>query len=165
MAKYDTGLTIDERELLKFFDNLSVKISDETLMKALTIGGMDLRDHARQRLLTKMPKAATAHGREEKYTMEEGVQVHKETGGKPVVNVYILGNYLNRWFELGTDERLLRKTRRAGKERFRTFKKGESRGKIKPIGFFNEAVENDMKSAVDKITGYITKIIDNEYNK
>lgn len=156
-------IEINERELYKLFDTIKDKISCESLMKALTSGGMVLRDSAKTRLLKKMPKAAKAVGREkDNITMAEGVRVSKNKASeRPVVTVYILGNYLNRWFEKGTDSRQLKRNHKADRNHHRRYKKGENRGSLKALHFFADAREQDMK----KVTEKIIEVVENEIGK
>lgn len=153
----------NEQELFKLFERIKDKIDKETTLKALTAGGMALRDSAKQRLYKKMPKAASAVGREkDNITMLEGVRVSKnKSSDRAAVTVYILGNYLNRWFELGTDSRTLKRNHKADQKHHRTYKKGESRGKLSPLHFFKDAREQDM----GKVKDIIFKVIENEIGK
>lgn len=156
-----TEVEINERELFRLFDSLKDKVSSELVSKALTVGGMLLRDSAKSRLLKKMPIASRAVGREkDNITMAEGVRVSKnKTSDRASATVYILGNYLNRWFELGTDERRLKRTNKADNKHRRTYKKGENRGKITGLHFFQEAKEQDMSKVREKIIEVIEKEI------
>lgn len=157
----DIQIQSNEQEMFKLFDKLKDKISKETTQKALTAGGMALRDAARGRLLKKMPQAATAKGRERNATMIEGIRVSKnKSSDRAAVNVYILGNYLNRWFELGTQERKLKRSLKKD-DNHRKFKKGESRGKISGLHFFQEAREAD----IDKVRAVIFEVIKKEIGK
>lgn len=153
----------NEQELYRLFETLKDRIDKETTMKALTAGGMALRDAAKQRLLKKMPKAASAVGREkDNITMLEGVRVSKnKSSDRAAVTVYILGNYLNRWFEMGTDQRVLKRTHKADRKHHRTYKKGENRGKLSGLHFFKEAKEQDMSRVKD----IIFQVIEREIGK
>lgn len=151
---------------MKIFDTVKDKVSKELIAKALTVGGMVLRDSAKSRLLKKMPIASRAVGREkDNITMLEGVRVSKnKTSDRAAATVYILGNYLNRWFEIGTDERRLKRTNKADNNRRRTYKKGENRGKITGLHFFQEAKEQDMGKVREKIIEVLEREIGKIWN-
>ena len=166
MSEYSGGVVVSDKDVFKMIDILKDKVSGEILMKGLAAGGILLRDSAKQRLYKKMPIASKAVGREkDNITMLEGIRVHK-VEDENAVNVYILNNFMNRWFELGTDDRhLLRghyfahdRIKREGK--YRKFKKNESRGKITALHFFRDAREQDMGKVMDKIIEVIDKQIE-----
>ena len=161
MNDFTGSVEISAKDVFKMIDTLKDKVSDEILMKALTVGGMVLRDSAKDKLLKKLPKASSAGGREkDNITMTEGIRVSKnESGG--YVNVYILGNYLNRWFESGTDDRQLKRTNKADGNHHRTYKKGENRGRLSALHFFREAREQDMSKVMDKIKDIVDRGIEN----
>ena len=150
----------NEKELFKLFDKIKNQLNREITLKALTAGGMALRDAARERLLKKMPQASTAKGREKDATMIEGVRVSKnKSSDRAAATVYILGNYLNRWFELGTDERKLKRSHKKDNNHHRKYKKGENRGKLTGLHFFKEARESDMNKVKDVIFAVIEREI------
>lgn len=153
----------NEQELFKLFEKLKDRLDRETTLKALTAGGMTLRDAAKSRLLKKMPNAVKAVGREkDNITMAEGVRVSKnKSSDRTAVTVYILGNYLNKWFELGTEQRQLKRNHKADNKHHRTYKKGENRGSITGLHFFREARESDM----GKVKDIIFDVIENEIGK
>lgn len=160
------GVEISYQDVLKMIDKLKSKLDKDIVLSALTVGGMLLRNATRDRLIKKLPKASTARGKEKDSTMIEGVRVSKnEKGG--FVNVFILGNYLNSWFELGTDDRYLirghqfkkKEITRTGK--YRQFKKKEYRGRIKPLHFFRETQESEMAAVMDKIK----EVVENKLKK
>ncbi len=154
------GVEISAKDVFKMIDRLKDKVDKDIMMTALTVGGMVLRDSARERLLKKLPKASSAVGREkDNVTMLEGIRVSKnEAGG--YVNVYILGNYLNKWFETGTDDRFLKRNHKE----HRTYKKGEYRGRLSALRFFRDSQEQDMSKVMDKIIELVDKGIDKTIN-
>ena len=165
MSDFFGNVEISAKDVFKMIDKLKTEVSSDIMMKALTIGGMVLRDSAKERLLKKMPKAQSAKGREKDTTMLEGIRVSKnESGG--YVNVYILGNYLNSWFELGTDDRYLKRGHqfkrknitRTGK--YRQFKRKEYRGRLSALHFFREAREQEMSAVMDKIIEIVDRSIE-----
>lgn len=159
MSDFFGNVEISAKDVFRMIDKLKTEVSSDIMMKALTIGGMVLRDSAKERLLKKMPKAQSAKGREKDTTMLEGIRVSKnESGG--YVNVYILGNYLNRWFESGTDDRQLKRTNKAISNHHRTYKKGENRGRLSALHFFRDAKEQDMSQVMDKIIEIVDRSIE-----
>lgn len=161
----NTDVIISDRDVFRMLDRIKNDVDGKILLRAMTIGGILLRDATKDRLYKKFPRAATAVGREkDNITMLEGVRVSKEKTGD-AVNVYILGNFMNRWFELGTDNRYLirghqyvrRGFQRHGK--YRDFKREEYRGKITPLHFFREARNENMGKVHDKIIEVVEREI------
>lgn len=162
----ENGVTVSQTDIYKLFRDLEGKLDDEILGHSLIAGGMLLRDFVRERLVKKMPVATRAVGREkDNITMETGIRAAKnKANSRQYTNVYILGNYLNRWFESGTDERRLKRNHKKDKKHHKTYKKGESRGKIRGLHFFRETLQSDMQKVCERIMSVINKELSKIFN-
>ncbi len=153
------NVTIDSSQIDKMFQSLRTSAQKEMMMKGLEKGGKVLQSATKERLLQKMPIASTAKGKAKK-PMVDSVKVIKDKAYTEVI-VSIMSNYLNVFFEGGTDERYLKKTGKKDSKHHKTYKKGEYRGRIKPLNFFADARKMNEDKMIDAIE---TTIID-EINK
>ncbi len=153
------NVTIDSSQVKKLFDNLNSDFQKQILMKGLEKGGKALQSATKERLLQKMPKAQSTKGRANK-TMVDSIKVIKDNAYSKII-VSIMSHYLNVFFEQGTDGRYLKKHHKKDKDHHRTYKKGEYRGKIKPLHFFADARQQNERDVISAIE---TTIID-ELNK
>lgn len=146
-----SNVTIDSSQINQLFDSLNQDTQRQIMMKGLEKGGKVLQKATRQRLLQKMPVASRAIGASKK-PMAESIRIIKDKDYSTVI-VSIMKHYLNVFFEGGTDGRYLRKEHRKDSKHHRTYKKGEYRGRIKPLNFFAEArkeSENDIINAIEE---------------
>lgn len=151
------SVSVDASNIERFLDSLNDETQKEILMKGLKKAAKLLQENTRSSLISKFPKSNTAKGKANK-TMVEGVSV-KANKDYTEVSVSVMNNYLNIFYENGTEKRFLKKDNQGKK---RTFKKGEYRGQIKGLGFFMEArqqsetpmtneIENTVFSEINKI--------------
>lgn len=147
---------IDTSKLEKLFDELDEKIQTEILIKGLKAGGNKLAENTREIMLQKVSFSSTAKGGAKK-PMAESVKVITDKNYNEVI-VSLMSNYLNIFFEKGTDKRY-RKIRGVGANGKRYRKdntKSGYTGKIDGYYFFKEARE-DNEEVVDKIRETINK--------
>lgn len=134
---------IDTTKVEELFNNLSDEIHDTILIKGLKKGGDKLKENTQQIMLQKVPFASTAKGKANK-TMVDAIKVFKDKDYNEIA-VSIMSNYLNIFFEMGTDERYrkLRGTKPNGK----TYRKDNTQngytGKVSGYHFFKDARENN----------------------
>ena len=157
MAK---NVTINTSQISALFNNLSQDKQKEMMMKALKKGADYLKEQTQKTLLTKFPKAKDVKGKANK-TMYEGVYI-KPNKDYTEVLISIMGNYLNVFFESGTDKRYLKKDHKPTSESKlkRTLKKGEYRGEIKPLNFFQDTRKRESENVTNKITEIIGEELD-----
>lgn len=153
--------SVDMSVLAGKFDNLVSRLQREIMFKGLKAGGEKLQDYTRQSLQNKFPKASSAKGKSKK-TMVESVHVIQEKAYNEVI-VSVM-NYLTKWYETGTDERYLKEDHPKDSKHHKTYKKGESRGKIKPLHYFREARNNHEDDVVETIKDVIIKELKNEFD-
>lgn len=134
----------------------------EIIMESLSAGATVLRDLTRENLLKKMPKATSAPGKG-KRKMVEDVHIVKD---KDMDNVIVsIMNFLTKWYEMGTDNRYLRENHQADSKHHRTYKKGESRGQIKPLWFFRETRESRTDEVIEAIESTLTTLLKKEFDE
>lgn len=150
------NVEIDSSKLYMLFDNLETEIQTNILKKGLNAGGKLLAENTKQIMLQKVPFASTAKGGAKK-PMSESVRVINDRDYNEVI-VSIMSNYLNIFFEKGTDDRY-RKIR-GTKPNGRTYRKDNVKngytGKAGGYFFFKEARENDSE-IIDRISETIIK--------
>ena len=161
MAK--SNVTIDSSQVTNLFNSLNQETQKEIMMKGLKQGAKYLQSKTQETLVRKFPKAQSTKGKANR-TMYEGVTI------KPIkvmteVDVSIMSNYLNIFFEGGTDERY-RKVRyqdKKGKTRVSKDKKGGYTGRLKALNFFAETRQqeenNVIKTIEDEIGKQINKLV------
>lgn len=153
------NVTIDFTGVEKLFDSLNSESQKEIMMKGLKEGAKYLQEKTRDTLLQKFPNAQSAKGKAHK-TMVEGVYI------KPIkymteVDVSVMGNYLNIFFEGGTEERY-RKVRykdNQGKTRVSKTQKGGYTGKLSPLNFFSTTRQREEDNVISTIKDEISKQI------
>lgn len=162
-----SNFNVDISEIERLFDRLTPTVQRELMMKAFKAGGEMLKDKTRQKLVQKFPKASTARGRG-KVTMAEGIACFENqqfnTVTVSLTNRKQGASYLNRWFEVGTKERVLKKDTKSDSAHYRTFKKNESRGHIKPLGFFRDAREQNTDNMIELMKELIIKSLDDLFD-
>lgn len=153
------NVTIDSSQVENLFDTLNQEIQKGIMMKGLKEGAKYLQKQTQQTLVQKFPKAQSAKGKANR-TMVEGVYV-KPKNYMTEVDVNVMGNYLNIFFEGGTDERY-RKVRykaKNGKNKIDHSKKGGYTGKITALNFFSTTRQREEDNVINTIQEEITKEI------
>ena len=159
MAK---NVTIDLSEINTLFNNLDKDSQKNMMMKALKEGAKYLQSETQKTLISKFPKAKTAKGKAKK-TMVDGVYI-KPQKAYTEVDVSVMGNYLNIFFEGGTKERYwkIRTKGSNGKTRVSKTSKGKYTGKVDGLNFFQDTrkreSENTMKIIEDAIGDELKKL-------
>lgn len=151
------NVTIDTSQIIELFDSLNLETQKDIMMKGLRKGAKYLQSKAQATLVRKFPKASSTQGKAKK-TMVEGVTV-RSNNAMTEVSVSVMSHYFNVFYESGTEERQLKKTHKKDKDHHRTYKKGESRGKLKPLNFFKETREQQENNVISVITDEIGKEI------
>ena len=147
MAK--SNVTIDSSQVTNLFNSLNQETQKEIMMKGLKQGAKYLQSKTQEALVRKFPKAQSTKGKANR-TMYEGVTI------KPIkvmteVDVSIMSNYLNIFFEGGTDERY-RKVRYQDK-------KGGYTGKLTALNFFADTRQQEENNVIKTIEDEIGKQI------
>lgn len=155
---------IDTARLERILDNLDEENRSNAIFKSLSKGGQELVKETQNELLRVLPNA----GRGEKYgtPMVKGIKLTKDKAYGEV-KVHIMGDYRLKFFEMGTDDRYLKKPLSSSNNSSRyKFKSGQTntggkpyRGKIDPKGFFQTARENS------NIADTIVSSLEKEINK
>lgn len=154
------NVTIDSSQIESLFDSLNQDTQKQIMMKGLREGAKYLQSKTQQTLVRKFPKASSAKGKANN-TMVEGVYI-KPIKAMTEVDVSVMGNYLNIFFESGTKERYrkVRYTDSKGKTRVSKDKKGGYTGKLKPLNFFKETREQEENNVISIIIDDISKQLD-----
>ena len=146
--------TIDTSQLDDFFDRINQNNRNKVMWNAIREIGEDLQSETVERLIQKFGSAAksTQHKSGKKHkSMVKGVKLIKEEQFNTVV-VSIMGQASLKLFELGTDDRYLKKDTVSPSGRM--YKKGQYRGKIQETRFFKEArlsvSEGDLIKKLEK---------------
>lgn len=157
-----SDFNVDVSEIEKMLDKITPTQQRDIMLKAFKAGGELLKSKAREKLLQKFPGASTARGGA-KMTMAEGIACFENEQFNSVTvsltNRKHGANYLNKWFETGTGERVLKKDTKYDNQHFRTFKKGESRGKISAKNFFRDARQENSDKMIQLIEDEIIKAL------
>ena len=153
------NVTIDSSQIENLFDSINQEAQKQIMMKGLRKGAKYLQGKTQDTLVRKFPKARTTKGGDKKRTMYEGVTV-RGNNAITEVSVSIMSHYFNVFYESGTDERKLKRTHKKDANHHRTFKKGESRGKLKPLNFFKETREQEENNVISIIIDDIGKQLD-----
>lgn len=151
------NVTIDTSQVINLFDSLNQETQKGIMMKGLKEGAKYLQKQTQQTLVQKFPKAQSAKGKANR-TMVEGVYV-KPKKIETEVDVNVMGNYLNIFFESGTDERYRKVRYKAsnGRNKIDHSRKGGYTGKLKALNFFSTTRQREEDNVIDKIKEEITK--------
>lgn len=154
-----SNITIDTTQIKQLFNNLNQEKQKEIMMSGLKKGAKYLKEETQKTLLSKFPKAKTAK-RKANRTMYEGVYI-KPKKDYTEVDVSVMGNYLNIFFEGGTKERYrkVRYTDSKGKTRVSKSQKGGYTGKVGALNFFAETRQKESDNVINKIEEEIGKQI------
>lgn len=152
---------LNSADLDSILSNLSEDNRREAIFKSITKGGQELVKETQSELLRVLPNA----GRGKRYdgrTMVKGVKMKKDKAYDEV-KVHIMGDYRLKFFEMGTEERYLKKPLKSDHSRY-NFNSGSVnaggkpyRGRISPKKFFQTARESS--NMVDTIMNTLEKEI------
>lgn len=167
---------IDTSEIDRVLSNLNEQARHNAIYNSLKKGGEKLVEKSRSIIIQKMGSGATSKNKYKK-SIAEGYHLGKGDKSYLEVIVTALGMFLTKFFELGTDERYLKRTgakdrskgymkgdkrylhRKAGKEN--QYKKGAYRGKIEP----HLALKNARENGGQDVLNTIIENLNNEINK
>ena len=137
---------IDTKNLDKILNNLNDDNRKNAIFNSLIKGGQNLVEETKQELLKVLPNAN--RGLRYGNPMVGGVKLKKDKDYNEV-KVHIMGDFRLKFFELGTDERYLRKPLPSKESSKYKYKSGSTntggtpfRGRIQPKYFFKHAREN-----------------------
>ncbi len=156
-----TVCTIDHSNFDRILDNLNEDNRRAAMLTALRAGGKVLQEQTKESLKKKLGSGATSTSERNSKPMEQGVRLIVDKDYNEVV-VSIMKDYRLRFFELGTDQRYLRKDHPKDNDHRKTYKKGEYRGSITATNFFSEARNNDgpiCEAIVSTLANEINKLI------
>lgn len=146
---------IDTKELDDILNNLNERNRKEAIFNSLVKGGNILVKETQSELLSVLPKA----NRGERYgkPMTKGVKLKKDKDYNEV-KVHIMGDYRLKFFEMGTDDRYLKKPLSSKSNSSNKKNDGNRpyRGKIIGKEFFKKTRET---------TKIITIVVDNLINE
>lgn len=150
---------IDSKELDDILNNLNERNRKEIMFNSLVKGGNILVKETQSELLSVLPNA----NRGERYgkPMVKGVKLKKEKDYDDV-KIHIMGDYRLKFFEMGTEERYLKKP--LSSKNNSSLKKNDGnrpyRGKIIGKGFFKKARETSkmIDSVIDNLIKEINKL-------
>lgn len=155
---------INSNEIENILNELNENNRKEIIFKSLVKGGNELVKETKRELKKSLPQGATS-GNRYGTPMESGVKLKKDKDYDEV-KVHIMGDYRLKFFEMGTDERYLKKPLKHKEDARYKYRNNSDvnskpyRGKISPKHFFKNARENN-----DAITDEILNNIINEINK
>lgn len=153
------NVEIDTKQLDRIFDTLNDETQKTILLKGLKKGGDTLKKNTEETMLQKVPFASYAKGKAN-ITMAEGVNV-RTNKDYCEVKISIRGNYLNVFFEMGTDERY--RKLRGVKPNSKTYRKDNTKsgytGKVEGYHFFKSARENSDDEMINEIENVVRKEI------
>lgn len=161
----DKVCDIDTSELDNLLDKLSEENRRKMLFKSLIKGGQTLIKDTEQELLRVLPNAS--RGDKLGKPMTQGIKLKKDKDYSEVM-VHIMGDFRLKFFEMGTDERYLKKPLPQKETTKYKHKSGSVntggkpyRGKIKAKHFFERARENTniQTTIVEQLTKEFDKLI------
>lgn len=132
----------DTSALNSILDNLSEDNRRLAMLSALRAGGKVLQQTTKENLKTKLGSGATSTSDRNKKPMESGVRLIVDKDYNEVI-VSIMKDYRLKWFEMGSDQRYLKKDHPKDEKHRKTLHKGEYRGRIAALNFFSEARQQD----------------------
>lgn len=156
-----TVCTIDHTNFDRILDNLNEDNRRAAMLSALRAGGKVLQEQTKESLKKKLGSGATSTSERNSKPMEQGVRLIVDKDYNEVV-VSIMKDYRLKWYELGTDQRYLKKDHPKDNDHRKTYKKGEYRGSITATNFFSEARNNDgpiCEAIVSTLANEINKLI------
>lgn len=154
-------VTLDTTNINDILANLSEDNRRLAMLSALRAGGKVLQANTKESLKKKLGSGATSTSERNKKSMESGVRLIVDKDYNEVV-VSIMKDYRLKWFEMGSDQRYLKKDHPKDEKHRKTLKKGEYRGSIAPTHFFSEARQNDgpvCDAIVEQLAKEINKLM------
>lgn len=154
-------VTLDTKSLSAILDNLNEDNRRAAMLSALRAGGKVLQEQTKESLKRKLGSGATSTSDRNRKPMEQGVRLIVDKDYNEVI-VSIMKDYRLKWYELGTDQRYLKKDHPKDEEHRKTHKKGEYRGSITATNFFSEARSNDgpiIEAIVGELSNQINKLM------
>lgn len=156
---------IDTRDLMNILNKLDEERRRDVMYKSLTKGGQRLVKETKDKLRKELPSGA-ASGKRYGTPMESGIKLAKNKDYDEV-KVHIMGDYRLRFFEMGTEDRYIRKTKGSKTtESNYKFRKNEGsqgktgyRGSIRAKHFFKQARDN-AQVILDEIIQNLQRGID-----
>lgn len=180
----DNAVRINDKPVIQALDKLRKPEIYDIVVKALWKGADLVRKDAQKSLESKLGPGATREcqrknkkghkGHDE--PMIQGIIVKKDKGLLEV-RLSLYGDYRLKWFEMGTQERFLKRTgakdrergrtkgdkrylyRKKGKENF--YRAGSPRGRIEALNFLEETRDRDMERAANFVTSSLEKELQN----
>lgn len=136
---------IDDSQITRLFESLSVENRNKALTKAFKVGAKKLADDTKQQLRAKLGAGATS-GKKYGKSLESGIKV-KADAAYSEVSVHIMGDFRLKFFEKGTKERTTKGRKIVGYSgrNLRRSGKGGGRGKITALNFFRTARQNESQ--------------------
>lgn len=154
---------IDTKGIENILDNFNEGNRKTAIFNSLVKGGKELVEETKRELVKALPNAA----RGERYgtPMTKGVKMKKDKDYDEV-KIHIMGDYRLKFFEMGTDERYLKKPLPHKETSRYKYKSGSNntggtphRGRIKAKHFFQKAREDG------RITDEVMNNLIKEINK
>lgn len=148
---------IDSSEIDNILNNLNEENRKKALFNSLVKGGQELVKETQSELLSVLPNGKS---------MLKGIRLKKDKNYDEV-KVHIMGDYRLKFFEMGTEERYLKKPL-PKKNETNELKSGSKnsggtpyRGKISPKYFFQKAREhsNMVSVMIEKLINEINKLM------
>lgn len=135
MSDY-SSIEVDEKKVMEMFKDLSYKNQIKSYKQALRISARIIQKEAKASLKKEIGKAANRKGRYGR--LNSGIKIKVARNGTSA-KVHIMGDFRLKFFELGTEERYLKKN-------------GAYRGKMTATHFFQNARVAKEKEAEDTLT-------------
>ncbi|MBD5113134.1 MAG: hypothetical protein HDT42_11490 [Ruminococcaceae bacterium] len=154
-------VTLDTKSLSDILDNLNEDNRRLAMLSALRAGGKVLQANTKESLKKKLGSGATSTSDRNKFPMEKGVRLIVDKDYNEVV-VSIMKDYRLKWFEMGSDQRYLKKDHPKDEKHRKTLRKGEYRGRIGATNFFGEARQNEgpvCDAIVEELAKQINKLM------
>lgn len=171
-----SNLYIDDSNFVQFVDGMKSSRVKSLEKQALRRTGSILQKDTRKNL--KVKKGAVLARSEHKNDWYKGIRlsVQSAKNGEQFWQVHILGWYMLKWFETGTEPRKTKKSRSNGyyhrKHIFGAKQwvhqrgtKPHSTGQVKPLWFFKETVNMDKERLFKSLQDEWKKIIVKEFVK
>ena len=157
---------IDTKGVEKLINNLDEDNRNDAIYKSLVKAGQKLVTETKKTLRKELPSGAKS-GKRYGTPMESGIKLSKDKDYGDV-KVHIMGDFRLKFFEMGTEDRYIKKSNKGngsdGRYKFRK-KEGSQgnsgyRGSIKAKHFFKQARDN-----AQAITDEIIRNLQKEINK
>lgn len=148
----DSEVSFNVKPVLNLFAELSPRNQNRSYKGALRAGASILVKETKRKLKSHLGKATSQKNRWNGKTLQSGIRSSVSKDGQSA-KVSIMGDFRLKFFELGTQERRLRKGNHP------------SRGKITSLYFFRDAKNNTEKEIFDSMENLISQSIQRIVNK